>query len=485
MAFNPTSEQQAALDLFLSGDSMVIDAGAGTGKTSTLALLAASTQRSGRYLAYNKAIVVDVQGRLPERCVASTAHSLAFREVGVRYKRRLASQRMKSHEVARFLGIQPFDIVYGGQRKRLSPGYLAGHVMRAVANFTQSADREPSARHFSYIDGIDLPDAAGKRTWTNNDAVRRTLEGALRKAWQDIVKVDGVLRFTHDAYLKIWALGDPRIDSDYILLDEAQDTNPVLAGVLAAQDHAQLVYVGDENQAIYGWRGAIDAMGGFGAEHRRQLTQSFRFGPAVAAQANHILGMLDTTLRIKGLDSIDSTVGELDDPWATDAILCRTNAASIETVLNAQKRGRPVHLVGGGTEVAAFARAARDLMTGRACYHPELACFNSWGEVQDYVENDPQGSELSLLVRLVDDFGVDDILSAVDGTTPEGPGVVTVSTAHKAKGREWPVVRIAGDFVSMEAGPEELRLRYVAFTRARQHLDNSVFSVKAERPREV
>ena len=39
----PTEEQQAALAAFATGDDLVIVAGAGTGKTSTLRMLAGST----------------------------------------------------------------------------------------------------------------------------------------------------------------------------------------------------------------------------------------------------------------------------------------------------------------------------------------------------------------------------------------------------------------------------------------------------------
>lgn len=483
MSFAPTDEQRAALDLFLRGESMVIDAGAGTGKTSTLVLLAAGTRARGRYLAFNKAIVTDVAGRLPERCPASTAHSMAFQAVGKRYRHRLNSPRMKSMMIARQLGISPLDIAYGGQRKGLAAGWLAGQVMRAVTRYCQTADDDPGRQHFPYVEGIDVPTADGKRTYANNDRLRAHLEAALGKAWADVASTTGQLPFKHEHYLKLWQLDRPRIEADYILFDEAQDANPVMAAVVAAQDHAQRVYVGDENQAIYEWTGAVNAMGGFDAEHRTQLSQSFRFGHGIAERANEILEVLDAGLRLRGLDSIASTVGELDDGEQPDALLCRTNAAALGAVLAAQAEGQPVHLVGGGTEVAAFARAAIDLKAGRGTTHYELSCFDSWGEVQDYCRDDVNGDELALMVRLIDEFTAPTILKAVDGTTPEGDGVLTVSTAHKSKGREWGIVKIGGDFADVEQSTPELRLRYVAMTRARWHLDASALDPKPDEAR--
>ena len=45
----------------------------------------------------------------------------------------------------------------------------------------------------------------------------------------------------HDGYLKLWALSEPRIAADFILLDEAQDANRVMLDVLRKQP-AQMVY---------------------------------------------------------------------------------------------------------------------------------------------------------------------------------------------------------------------------------------------------
>lgn len=110
-------------------------------------------------------------------------------------------------------------------------------------------------------------------------------------------------------------------------------------------------------------------------------------------------------------------------------------------------------------------------------YHPELACFDSWIEVMDYVRNDEQGNELKVLASLVDQYGVPAILAALERMPPEAYCDTVVSTVHKAKGREWDSVALAGDLppgkLGENPGEEELRLIYVATTRARHELDPS------------
>lgn len=135
---------------------------------------------------------------------------------------------------------------------------------------------------------------------------------------------------------------------------------------------------------------------------------------------------------------------------------------------------------------SALALAARDLKDGRRTSHPELVLFAAWGELQEYAEYDPADRDLQPFVELVDTHGPEAIIAVVDALTDEDDAEVTVSTAHKAKGREWPEVRIADDFppppdsdqlddsgrlIPEPVSDTDARLAYVAVTRARRRLD--------------
>jgi hypothetical protein len=474
-SYQPTAEQQEAVRLFATGASLAIEAGAGTGKTSTLIAIAESTTRRGQYVAFNRSIVDDAKVKMPANVNASTAHSLAFRAVGVRYKHRLPTVRMRGDEIARRLRIDPLTIKVGDDNRRLSPGYLAGLVIKASRNFSHSADKQISVEHVPYIDGIDLP-TGDRRGWANNREVRRFLAPALAAAWADLASPSGILPFTHDCYLKIFELSGPVIPVDFILFDESQDADPVMLSIVQ-QQKCQLVFVGDSQQQIYDWRGAINALSGLGGS-RCFLTNSFRFGPVIADIANSILSRIpDAELRLTGRAPYESTFGASDDPRA---YLTRTNAGAIDFALKETARGRKVHLMGGGKEIASFCRAALDLQVDppRRTEHPELACFASWKEVEDYADLDPNGDELRLMVKIINQYGATTILALLDGTVSEDKADVIVSTAHKAKGREWDVVRLGSDFSAPKEGDapsaSELRLLYVAATRARHHLDGSI-----------
>jgi hypothetical protein len=469
----PTAEQAHAVDAFRAGHHLVLQAGAGTGKTSTLTLLAASTRCRGRYLAFNKDIARDATARFPHTVVCKTAHATAYAAVGHRYTNRLNSPRQPAWKTGQALGItRPVRI----GNHEISPRTLSHTVLRTVTRYCYSADRTLSRHHVPQLRGLGTP---GEHAQLAEEVLPFAL-----KAWSDLRNPDrGVVRFEHDHYLKMWALNEPTIEADFLFLDEAQDTNPVLEEVFAAQRrHAQLVMVGDSAQAIYGWRGARDVMTGFDATPLT-LTRSFRFGPLIAEEANRWLTLADAPIRLTGTDTITTDIGGLDRP---DAVLCRTNIGAMAEVMRLLAAGHRVALTRGGQQLAALALAARDLKDGRRTIHPELVLFASWGELQDYAAHDPAGRDLQPFVDLVDTHGPDAILTAVDQLTDETHADVTVSTAHTAKGREWPAVQIGNDFpppkdtdqhdaqglpVPEPVSDTDARLAYVAVTRARQHLD--------------
>src|ERR1041385_6027626 len=98
--WRPTPEQEAAIAAFATGDHLVLQAGAGSGKTSTLYMLAASTRRWGRYIAFNRSIANEARNTFPHNVKCGTAHSLAWHAVGKRYSDRLGAPRMSSAKLA-------------------------------------------------------------------------------------------------------------------------------------------------------------------------------------------------------------------------------------------------------------------------------------------------------------------------------------------------------------------------------------------------
>lgn len=481
--FTPTAEQAEIQEKFSQGGDGVIEAFAGTGKTTTFMMLAENDDRRGIIVTYNSDAAKDANAKLVERGIAKwtsktraegrvtarTTHSLAF---SFAHKNRVFNQpRVPAWKAAQILGIpNNFSMAVGDPEdpSYLEAADLARLAIQTVKRYCHSADENIGRTHVPNVPGAE----------PQREEIRDTVMPYAAKVWADALNPNGKLYYDHDYYLKAWALSKPVIRTQFLLLDEAQDTNPVFAHVFASQN-CQKVAVGDRFQAIYGWRGAVDAMSNFDSDWRLALTQSWRFGQAIADEANKLLALLGSEHRVQGNPAMDSTVEYLESP---KAVLCRTNASCIAEAMAGIERGQKVALAGGEKKVKpliAFIEAAEELMDGGRTKHPELVAFSSWEEVVSHAK-DEEGADLRVWVKLIEEHGTVTLTDVCNQMGHEEGADLVVSTAHSAKGREWETVKISPDFKEpTEDKPlsrPEAMLLYVALTRGRNTLDPSAVS---------
>ena len=443
---------------------MAIEALAGTGKTTTLKMIAeAHGNLSGQYVAFNRAIVDDVRGKLPRNVAVNTAHSLACRAAGSHIRKRLDYPRIRSFELAKLLNLNPIQFTERGIDYEYSPEQVAQLSNLALKAFVNSADSTLTEKHglHGVVDFI-------KTKSVRLEIAQQVLRIA-QKLWTDITNVNGQLPMEHDYYLKMWQLSGPKINADYILFDEAQDADKVMLDIVQSQANAQQIFCGDGFQQIYEWRGAENVLRNVQVESRMWLTQSFRFGPAIDAEANKLLAILDPKIQVEGLVAGD-VVSPLSNP---DAVLCRTNAGMVQNAINFQASGLSVALGGNIKELISFYAGCRDLQEKGKSMHPELTSFANWQDLLLWVEMyKHEAGAIVPLVNLAKIHSPRFLMKTLYDCVPEYEADVYVSTVHKAKGREWDSVQIYRDFMNVDDMDEsEVRLAYVAVTRAKKHLD--------------
>jgi len=237
--------------------------------------------------------------------------------------------------------------------------------------------------------------------------------------------------------------------------------------------------VGDPDQQIYEWRGAVNAMAQIDAPECA-LTESFRFGATFAALASRLLALLGERTPIRGQDAIGSIM--VEDPALAppvDAILCRKNVTAIWQFAAGLEAGHRPAIRMSPAEILAYADGADRLLAGQRAFRPAaFSLFETWSEAQAFARG-AFGQDLLPVVRIVDELGTGYLRALAQRSAAEGAADYVISTVHRAKGLEWKRVKVANDFRlrGADGNPmpdeDELRLLYVAATRAQHVLDIS------------
>lgn len=498
LMITPTEQQRAIIEAVKQGHDVVVEALAGTGKSTTLRLIAeAMPEKQFRYVVFNKSQQKEAKRKMPKNVENRTGNSLAWEFVDSVYKKYNLSlpKRYNSadgsylstnKEIATHFKIESYEVEKEVKSKKetftikeiLTPAKAVGHLRKAIAKFCNSTDAELSINHFNPEYSYPASAVADART-----------------IWADISDLYGRTKIKHEHIVKLWAksprdlsisLKNSEVKYDILMIDEAQDTNPVFGGVYAQQNHMQRIYVGDQNQAIYGFRGAEDELQKVDISTRLPLNESWRFGANIAGPANLFLKKLNYPLEVCGMRNelgIIIPTGTMENP---DAVLCRTNAGVLKAIFERLDSG---YLVSVEDKFKDSLISLLDSLAWFSGYlqeqpkiHEDLENYSSMEEIKAAIDNFEETQKIKELVSLFQERGYKELrnkLSLLDGRNRKG--AVEIITAHRSKGSEWDRVQIYTDFWGYredeETGQmippkdEEFRLAYVAVTRAKLELD--------------
>jgi DNA helicase-2/ATP-dependent DNA helicase PcrA len=312
----------------------------------------------------------------------------------------------------------------------------------------------------------------------------------------------------------------------HLFVDEFQDANPAQFRLVRAWlgERTDLCVVGDGDQAIYGFAGADASYLTEFVDHFRdaavvRLGTNYRSSPQVVAAATAVLTTTGGRAAVRSsrpegplpvVRSYPSDEAEAEavaralrrehapgTPWSSAAVLYRTNAQSALFEEALRREGIPFRIRGGGRfldrpEVQVALDTLREQSRSRPgipfAGHLEALTESAAGapeERREHVE------ELGRLGRdyLAADGGdgslagflefLQTALRAGDDTGGAGADAVELLSFHRAKGLEFDTVFVVGvetglvPIVHAETPPErseELRLLYVALSRAERHL---------------
>lgn len=271
-----------------------INAFAGTGKTTTLIQITnAIYDKNFLYLAFNNDIVKEATKRFKKNVFTTTINSLAYREIvskgGFKYSKE---------------SFTPLFI-----SEKLSIDFSDAYDTLRIYNLFCNSD-------YKSID--NLKDKYIPKRLESFEYAIKLYESILEK------KID----CDHAFYLKEYELKEfaKQLKYDYILLDEAQDTNPVTLSIFN-QLSGKKILVGDTHQTIYQFRDSVNAMEIVNSNYTCYLSITYRCNKEIVSFANNVLKRYkkEKVDLISGITNQDTFINET-------AYITRTNAEIINLI---------------------------------------------------------------------------------------------------------------------------------------------------------
>lgn len=468
--------QEAIFKFVENGDprsgNAIINAVAGSGKTTTIVEALSRVKGSSIFLAFNKSIAEELKSRGVN---AKTFHSLCYMPVTQFKKTRTVDIDKLSKLCKANLDTEDLRL-YGTFIQRLvSLGRQAG--IGCLVNETDQA-------WYDIVDHYNLE--LDNENADLHRAVKLTSELLEDSNRSSMVDFDDLLFLAVKEGLIL-----PKFD--FVFVDEAQDTNAIQRAILhkIMKPNSRIVAVGDPAQAIYGFRGAdsdsIDLIkNAFGAIEL-PLSISYRCPKAVVEYAQTwVKHIQPSPTADKG------EVNHLNTQWTNkvfqcgDLVVCRRTAPIITLAygllrdrIGVQVLGRDI---GEGLKSLIKRMQAKgiDHLTSKLNKYRTCQMEKALAKEQDAKAeaiNDKVTSILILVECLPENNRtIPELIRVLDDLFSEKKGCVTLSTIHKAKGLEADRVFWL-DYNNTPKWPmnewqlkQEDNLCYVAVTRAKKAL---------------
>lgn len=339
--FQLSEYQEAILDAVVNtNDNLMVEACAGSGKTTTLKLICDHIPKDTRAIAvcFNKIIATEFKRKLPPHVDAQTLHSVGFRTIQNLYSR-IQVNRDKVFEYTKKVYLPKYERNTGVEipfktKKRIM-AMMQPAVSMVLATMTDYKQMN------MVIEALD--ESAADVPIDVTPHIAPVIEYC--RGEQRIISFDDMIDHPlHHEY--------PLPQYELIMVDESQDLNLQQIEFVSRMllPGGRLIVVGDSHQAIYAFRGADrNAMELMRTRFNCRvlpLSVCYRCGTDIVAKAQEIVtadvikphdSMPAGTVIRKLPEDMEQTIDELQPG---DMVLCRTNAPLIAPCFQLIREGK-------------------------------------------------------------------------------------------------------------------------------------------------
>jgi superfamily I DNA/RNA helicase len=494
-----TDEQDSIFDWFENGaGNLVVRARAGSGKTTTIIeAISRAPERKILLAAFGKNIANELKDRT-DKAEVKTLHALGNRFIQMNWKGAKVEGFERAENLTnKALGIDP--------KKAID---LPDHIISAVTNIHRKV-RELSP----YADTEDEVAEIAERfdLFPNEDLHRISLITraaliAIKDARKEIRS--NVYDYADMIFLPL-TRGWVQRWFDLVVVDEAQDMSaPQLEiAMKACKRGGRIVLVGDDRQAIYGFRGAdsgsLDRLKKVLSAQELRLSISFRCAKSIVRKARELVPDIEALEHAdegKVLECSVTTMKGSIEPG--DFVLSRTRAPLSSICIELIISGTPAKIIGRdlGSDVKKLIKSFKAktlLQVKQSAYEWEKARLERLNKrikdadvlARKIEDVSDQRRLITSLCDSTDGDSVEDLLLLVDDLFDDKADTkefVRVSTVHGAKGLEANSAYVIDNtfrrklynkesgevegYGEYREGDEEENIRYVAITRAKKQL---------------
>ena len=281
MDFTPSSYQQKILDCFTStNENILVNALAGSGKSSTICLLTEYIDKSSIYIAFNASVVDEFKKKIKNPKVkVMTMHSLAYSIMlyNIEQESKIDEKpkgfgKQRSKKEVHLDNFKPYKILddeltkrYGrymdfSRRVFYKDQYVSLYNLCCLTMTDMSSMTDVDR----LIDDHTLFVSFGEEDYPKPSIreITETLKVLDTKSKQQF-DLDGSISFTDMLYITYWKLKNKDWEVPYwaqytnVMVDEGQDLSKLQLSFLPfiKRYNGRYVFVMDKNQAIYGFAG--------------------------------------------------------------------------------------------------------------------------------------------------------------------------------------------------------------------------------------